>query len=85
MKRKLALLIVCIFAFSTLSFAKTVKEHYPNGSIRSVVHYNAQGQKHGHFTTYWMNGKVMEQGTYKNGRIQNPVKKYSIDGELLNY
>jgi antitoxin component YwqK of YwqJK toxin-antitoxin module len=83
MKRYVLLVVILLFTSSGVCLAKTVKKHYPNGALQAVTGYNGKGVRHGRYTTYWANGKVMERGTYKNGKLVGLVRRYSIDGELL--
>ena len=84
MKKFLFLTIILVFTCSSLSFAKVIKRHYPDGTLQAVVSFDKKGKRNGHYRTYWPNGKLMEQGTYKNGVLVGPIKQYSIDGGLLN-
>jgi antitoxin component YwqK of YwqJK toxin-antitoxin module len=83
MKKILILVFVFCCTFASLSLARTEKRYYPDGKLQAVVHYNGQKQKHGVYKVYWLNGKLMEKGVYKNGVIEGTPKKYSIDGIRL--
>ena len=84
MRRHMFLIVALLVICSSVSFAKTVKRHYPDGAIESIASYNKKGVRNGHYTKYWANGKVMENGTYKNGELVGTVKRFSIDGEPLD-
>ncbi len=77
------LAVILVLTFTGLSFAKVMKEHYPNGRIKAVVRYNNKKQLNGAYKYYWPNGKLKEQGRYRNGIHVGPIKRYSIDGVLL--
>ena len=83
MKKYLILTALFICTVSTLSFAKTEKRHYPDGTLQSVVHFNSKHKRNGPYKVYWTNRQLMEQGVYKNGVIVGTPKKYSIDGIRL--
>lgn len=84
MKKSFLLTILFIFVCSSMSLAKTVVRHYPDGNIQAIVHFDKKGKRNGPYKTYWENGKLQETGTYKDGVIVGTPKQYSIDGELLN-
>ena len=83
MKKALLGIIILIFSFSIVSFAKVVKMYYPNGNLKYVVRYDSKNVLNGPYKYYWPTGQLKELGRYKNGQNVGPVKKYSLDGELL--
>jgi antitoxin component YwqK of YwqJK toxin-antitoxin module len=74
----LVILLVCVVP--NVSFAKTEVRHYPDGKIQSVVHFNRKHIKNGSYKVYWTNGRLMEQGVYKNGKIVGIPQRWSIEG-----
>jgi antitoxin component YwqK of YwqJK toxin-antitoxin module len=84
MKKSLILTILFIGAFSTLSLAKTIVRHYPDGKIQAITHVNKKGVRNGWYKTYWSNGQLQEVGRYKDGKLVGVQRQYSIDGDLLN-
>jgi antitoxin component YwqK of YwqJK toxin-antitoxin module len=80
MKKLLILVILFISVCSSVSFARTEVKHYPNGKIQSVAHYNGKHKRNGSYKVYWTNGRLMEQGVYKNGKIVGTPQKWSIEG-----
>ena len=83
MKKILLLIIVLVFTFASLCFARVEKQYYPNGKIKTVLRYNKADQLNGPYKIYWPNGKLKEQGKYKNGALSGPIKRYKLTGALL--
>ncbi len=82
MRRLLALAIIFVFFCSSVSFAKVVKQYYPNKKTRSVIKYNEKKQLDGTYKLFWSNGRLKEKGRYKDGRHVGETKRYSSDGVL---
>ena len=83
MKRFWTLAFILILTGTSVSFANTVNEYYPDGTLKDVARYNSKHQLNGRYTMYWPDGHLKQQGRYKNGQLVGPIKKYSQDGELL--
>lgn len=68
MKRSLALIILLILIFSSVSFANMVRKYYPNGKLHTVQIYTDRGLHEGPDKIYWPNGKLKQEILYKHGR-----------------
>ena len=77
------LVLVLVISFTGITYAKTVKRHYPDGTLEAVVSYDKKGKRNGPYKTYWPNGKIKEQGRNKNGQQTGPVKQWDMDGNLV--
>jgi antitoxin component YwqK of YwqJK toxin-antitoxin module len=84
MTRYLCLFVSFLFLFSTVGFAKTIKRHYPDGTIEAVVSKNKKGIRNGPYKTYWPNGKIKEKGRYKNGKQIGIAKQWDMDGNFVD-
>jgi len=75
---------ILIFAFSILatSCTKVVREFYPNGRLKSEIHYRF-GKEHGMMTYYNKNygGKSLEI-KMKNGKKNGKLTRYFFNGNL---
>jgi antitoxin component YwqK of YwqJK toxin-antitoxin module len=82
MKKAFMLMIILIVGYSSLCFARTVSEHYPDGKIKSVQVYYKNGLIEGPYRIYWPNGKLKSKTFYKYGRPYL-TKKWSEKGKEL--
>jgi len=58
-------------------------EYYCNGNIRSKIPF-IDGKPGGYCQVYYPNGKLLEEGEWKNGRYRGAYKKYDTLGILIN-
>ncbi|MFI5381238.1 MAG: toxin-antitoxin system YwqK family antitoxin [Tepidisphaerales bacterium] len=64
-----------------------VEEKYPNGTVKSRITMGADGKKSGPYTLSFENGKVQEQGIYRDGEldgtqtINHPTGKVKLKQE----
>lgn len=56
--------------------------YYDNGVIRSVGGFNQQNQPSGKWITYFRNGQVEREGTYRAGHPVGVWKEYYENGQL---
>ena len=64
----------------------TVKEEfYPNGELKRRTNYQSKddgGKKHGLNRTWWDNGQLMSEMTYKNGKEHGLIRLWDENGQL---
>jgi len=71
-----------IILFATLANAKTVKEFYPDGTIKSAVTYK-DGKKNGVDHAYYPDGATLKHAySYVYGRLHGLQQKYSKNALL---
>ena len=83
MKKSLVLIFIFLFVWSVDCLAKTVKGYYPSGVLKYVEHYNGKNQLDGWYKYYFPNGKLKEQGVFKNDKIVGTPKRYYPDGSPI--
>jgi len=83
MKRSLILVVILIFTFSSVSFAKMVRKYFPNGKLNSTQIYDDKGIPKGPYMLYWPNGKLKRKILYKHGRPYS-TRNWSEKGVLLH-
>ncbi|MFS4417567.1 toxin-antitoxin system YwqK family antitoxin [Maribacter sp. 2307ULW6-5] len=72
------LALVCLFSWDKEEY---VKEHYPNGTLRSQGWQNTTG-KTGYWKYYHPNGEMASQGHYKNDQRDQYWYFYDQNGTL---
>jgi antitoxin component YwqK of YwqJK toxin-antitoxin module len=71
--------LILLLVFSSESFAKTIKEYFPDGRLYSVQKYDAQGNIVGPYKVYWQNGRLREKTLYRYGQPHKTIK-WSFEG-----
>jgi len=46
--------------------------------------FNENGEKHGPWEEYWINGKLGYRGNYFNGKMHGLFERYHSNGNLSN-
>jgi antitoxin component YwqK of YwqJK toxin-antitoxin module len=62
----------------------TKTEHYPNGAIKFIKHYN-QGKIHGQAQWFYPNGTIEQIVNFENGKENGNAYYYYNDGALKNF
>lgn len=84
MKKTFMLAIILILATVGPVFARELKAYFPDGKLKSLASYNNKDQLNGVYKNYWSNGRLREQGRYKDGAlVPGSIRRYSVDGVLL--
>ena len=92
MKTTTRSLLVCLFAIFYLCSCeywknqqgKTQKEIYPNGQVKAIYTVSADGLRTGVAKTYYPNGVIQSEETYKNGTLEGEQRTYYENGRLEN-
>ena len=58
---------------------------FENGAPSLKAYYNNEGNLHGHFLSYWKNGKLRRDDTYKNGKLEEGNCYDSLGNKLPKY
>ena len=74
--KKLLLFLICLTSLNSL--AQVFKYEDESKLIVKVVN----NKKEGTYKRYYKTGELLEKGTYKNGELDGPYKKYDINGTL---
>ncbi|MGA2501092.1 MAG: hypothetical protein ABSH20_25425 [Tepidisphaeraceae bacterium] len=59
-----------------------VEEKYDNGTVKSRYTMGPDGKKSGPYTLFFENGKVQEQGIYKEGELDGPQQLNHPNGKI---
>ena len=59
--------------------------YYKDGKVQHHFHFNAKGERHGVWEKFHPNGNPKEYLVFKNGQLVMPIKRYDLEGNLLNY
>ena len=61
------------------------EEFHPNGELKEITNYQSKddgGKKHGLNRTWWDNGQLMSEKTYKNGKEHGLIRLWDENGQL---
>ena len=78
------ILFVCIGECPGYYTGKTQKKYYPDGKLQVISPFNDAGQLDGIVITYYPNGKIKSEQTYKYNLLNGISKDYYESGKLLN-
>lgn len=57
--------------------------HFTNGQPEIVEHYNEKGELDGPYITYYKNGQIKAEKTYKKNKLEGKVLVYYENGKLF--
>jgi antitoxin component YwqK of YwqJK toxin-antitoxin module len=82
MKYKVNFLVITLMLILVISCTRTVKEYYPNGSLKSEYIANKKGIKCGLYKSFFENGKINYIANYRNNRLYGNVDYFDENGTL---
>tara|TARA_B100001175_G_C19294926_1_gene535326 strand:- start:114 stop:653 length:540 start_codon:yes stop_codon:yes gene_type:complete len=67
----------------TYKLIKVKSERYhDSGNLYELMYFNEDGEENGLYKSYFENGQLEEEKTYKNGKEEGPYKSYFENGQL---
>lgn len=78
---KIIIISLLIFTFELTAQEDSVVNYYNNRNTKSIVHLR-DNFRDGDAKFFWENGKVKEELSYVNGRVEGLVRRYNEDGIL---
>ena len=64
--------------------SKIVK-YYETGTIQEIGYFNLNGNKTGHWVSYYEDGKMMAEANFKNDKKTGDWKSYDVNGKMVIY
>ena len=62
---------------------KQVTDRRPDGTVEAIYGLDENGKREGTYTAYYETGKVMVEGSCRDGQFVGPVTFYRRDGRQL--
>lgn len=78
--RTLILTLVLLLASAMQAQMLLGQEHWPDGTLKYTAY---RAGERVHFISYHENGRMKEQGSYRNGKLDGLWKQYTDTGALL--